>query len=47
MYVSNEQITYLTADCIANFIDKRKLDTITKLVLFLLLFFLLVKLSYW
>lgn len=31
MYVSNEQITYLTADCIANFIDKRKLDTITKL----------------
>lgn len=33
MYVSNEQITYLTADCIANFIDKRKLNTITKLVL--------------
>lgn len=33
MYVSNEQITYLTADCIANFIDKRKLNTLTKLVL--------------
>lgn len=33
MYVSNEQITYLTADYIANFIDKRKLNTLTKLVL--------------
>lgn len=33
MYVSNEQITYLTADCIANFIDKRKLNTLTKIVL--------------
>lgn len=33
MYVSNEQITYLTADYIANFIDKRKLNTLAKLVL--------------
>lgn len=40
MHVSNEQITEPTADGIANFIEKRKLNGITKLV-FIEIFFLL------